>query len=420
MSYLNYKKEIGDTAWITALQVLNYLIPLIVWPYLMKVLGAEQFGFFSFGFAVAQYLIIIVDFGFNLSATKQIALAKNNPQEINRIFTATLCAKAGLLAVSFLILVVISLIPCYVIYRPVMLIMFLMTVSCTFFFVWLFQGLGKIRKISIINGLSKIAILPFVFLFVKSPQDMLLAAVLQSCGYLLTAIVVVIYIHHHHYASFCKIKTSDVREMLRQSTPLFVSTAASSVYTMLFIVIIAWFVTPDEVGKYSAADKLMRYSTVILWVPLSQAFFPLISALSKDDFAKGRKIVRKLVIIVACGALLLGGVLFFAAEPLCTLLGKGYSGMHLITRIMSVLPLFIATGGIIGQLGIVALGDEKSKTMYRNIYIAAACLSVCLVIPLTNCFSSVGASIAAVVTECFVCISMIALYLSSVRKVQTA
>ena len=417
---MHYRNEIHNTIWLAIFQALNYLIPLLLWPYLMKMLGAEQFGFFSFGFSMAQYLIILVDFGFNLSATKEIALAHDDQQQINRIFTSTLCAKLILLGLSLLILLVVGFIPAYSAYREVMLVMYIMTIGCTFFFVWLFQGLGDIKVVSIINGVMKLAVLPLIFWLVRSPEDMLLAALLQSMSYLLTAVLVVIVIRQRRYASLCRIRLKDIYESFRQSLPLFLSTAASSVYTMLFVVIMAYYVSPEEVGRYSASDKLVRCLTVMLWVPLCQAFFPKVSAIGKDDIDKGRDIVKKIMWMVCVGSLLLGAMIYFAAEPLCELLGKGYAGMGELTHLMALLPLLISSGGVLGQLGIIGLGDETSKLSYRNIYLVAAVLSLCLVFPLTIRMSAVGTAIAMVVTEGFVAVAMVVLYRKTMKRLQMA
>ncbi len=79
------EREVKDVFYLIALQGLNYLAPIVVLPYLMVVLGAEKFGCIGFALAVCQYLMIVVDFGFNLSATKRIALAKGNQDELNKI-----------------------------------------------------------------------------------------------------------------------------------------------------------------------------------------------------------------------------------------------------------------------------------------------------------------------------------------------
>lgn len=68
------KHEIKDVFYLIALQGVNYIAPLLVLPYLMVVLGAEKFGYIGFSLAITQYLMTIIDFGFNLRTTKRVAL----------------------------------------------------------------------------------------------------------------------------------------------------------------------------------------------------------------------------------------------------------------------------------------------------------------------------------------------------------
>ena len=189
---MEHKREIWDTIYLIALQGFNYVAPLIVFPYLMIVLGAEKFGYIGFSFAIVQYLMLIVDFGFNLSATKRVAQARGNQNELNKIFSSTLLAKVGLLIISFFILLIFAFaIHRFAIYSSTMLVLFLMVVGNAFSFVWLFQGLGKIRVISIVNIVSKLLILPLTFLFVKSPSDFQKAALIQSLVYILSSLITI-------------------------------------------------------------------------------------------------------------------------------------------------------------------------------------------------------------------------------------
>ena len=99
---MNNKREVIDTLYLVALQGINYVTPLLVFPYLMIVLGAEKFGYIGFSMSVIQYLMLFVDFGFNFTATKQISLIKHNHEKLNEVFTSTLYAKLILLIISFL------------------------------------------------------------------------------------------------------------------------------------------------------------------------------------------------------------------------------------------------------------------------------------------------------------------------------
>lgn len=141
--FRQYHHELADTAWLFVLQGLNLLVPLFVWPYLMRTVGAEQFGVFGFAHALADYACLIVDFGFNLSATKRVVLARENKAELNRIFSATMCAKIILLFIAFCLYASVLFIPRYQAYRTMALFMFLSVVASTFSMVWLSKAWEK-------------------------------------------------------------------------------------------------------------------------------------------------------------------------------------------------------------------------------------------------------------------------------------
>ncbi|MCI7337980.1 MAG: flippase [Bacteroidales bacterium] len=402
-----YAHEIGDTLWLMILQGLNYLAPLLVWPYLMTVLGAEQFGCISFAIAANQYLMIIVDFGFNFSSTKGIALAKGNQESINRLFSETLVAKLLLLAGAFVLLLVIVAIPKFRIYTQTSLILFSMVVCSALTCVWLFQGLGKIRIVSIINCVSKIAILPLTFVLVRTSNDTLVAAYILGGVYVVSAILSLLLVRLQRLARLVAITWSGIKAILKDSFPIFVSNAASSIYAMLFVVILGYFALPDEVGKYAAAEKLMRMACYAVWLPVSQAFFPKICQTAGHNRAETRRTLRRLFVIMTAAMLFIGGILFFFARPLSEWLGRDYVGFEPIAKILSIVPLFVAVGGVAGQLGLLTMGNERDKKHFQNIYLSAAGLSVVLTFALVPHFQAIGAGIALLLTECFVCVGML-------------
>lgn len=401
-----WSKEAKDTLWLMGLQGVNYLAPLLVWPYLMVVLGAEQFGIFSFGIALAQYLMMLVDFGFNLTATKQIALGRDDQSEINRLFTATMSAKQILLAISSVVVAIISTIPAYCAYRTIAWITWLMVVGNTFSMFWLFQGLGKIRWVAVINAGMKLLILPLTFVCVKTQDDVHLAAWIQVAVFLGAGLVTVCLTHGLGWAHYVRVSWEEVREQFRISWDIFLSNAATSTYTALFIVLLAYFVSEAEVGIYAAAEKIMRCACYLIWVPVAQAFFPRVSRLSETNPQEGRLLVQRLTCVMCAALGIIGLVLAFGIEPLTAILGRDYAGIGRLTAMMAVVPMLVGIGGVQGQMGLIALGGEKEKKAYRNVYLTAGVVALISVCVLSYLWGAMGAAAAVTVTETTVCISM--------------
>ena len=406
MEKYSVKREVKDVFYLLVLQGLNYIAPLLVLPYLMKVLGAEKFGYIGFSLSVTQYLMLIVDFGFNLSATKRIALAKGNQVELNNIFTSTLYAKIGLLILSFFVLLILAQVPKFEVYRETMFVMFVMVIANTFSFVWLFQGMGKIRVVSIINMISKLSVLPLTFVFVKSSSDYLMAAFIQSFVFVVGALLTTIFIKYKKIASVMKYSKTKVLIELKEGYPIFLSSAASSIYTASFVIVLGFFATPAEVGQYSAVDRIMRAICYLALIPVLQAFYPKISRLTIENINQAKQLVRKIMFFILGSMFLVFIVLFFLSPFAIQFLGKDYQQTGWLFKIMSFVPIFVGTGGVIAQLGILAIGDTSDKKNFQRVYFIAGAVAIVSVLILVPFFFAQGAAISLLLTEIVVCLLM--------------
>lgn len=402
----NNKREVKDVFYLIALQGLNYIVPLLVLPYLMKVLGAEKFGYIGFSLSVAQYLMLLVDFGFNLSATKRIALAKDNPAELNKIFSATVYAKMGLLLCSFVLLLLVAFIPQFQVYRTTMLVMFMVVIGQAGLFVFLFQGLGQIKWISIFNTIAKVAILPLTFWLVVSPDDYLLAAFLQGLVAVATMLISWGMIIKQRWVKLVKVSVLQVKTELSESFPLFLSTAATSVYTACFVLILGYFASPEQVGQYSAVDRLMRAFCYLAMVPILQVFYPYIANLAQKNRQEAITKVKYLFVVMVVCMVAIGLCMFFASPLIVYFLGNDYAQADLLFKIMSLVPLFVGMGGVMGQLVLLAMGDNKDKQYFRNVYMVAAVVAIGSVLLLSSMYGMYGAACSLLLTEVTVCLLM--------------
>ena len=131
-------------------QVSNYIFPLITLPYLLRTLGVSQFGLLAFSQAVIQYCIIFTDYGFSLSATRQIAVNRDDKVALSRIFFSTMIAKVLLALASICILILgFCLSSEFANSKTLLLICFLSVLGNVLFPIWFFQGVEKISLLVI-------------------------------------------------------------------------------------------------------------------------------------------------------------------------------------------------------------------------------------------------------------------------------
>ncbi len=140
-----------------SIQGVNYIIPLVTIPYLVRVLGLEVYGKYSIILSVLQYLVIITDYGFNLSGSRQIALSLNDKKKISKIFCAIIICKVIIAAISFFsVFLFMEYNGSYSAYVELFISGMGIVIGTSFFPVWLFQGYERMYWIAISNLFAKI------------------------------------------------------------------------------------------------------------------------------------------------------------------------------------------------------------------------------------------------------------------------
>jgi O-antigen/teichoic acid export membrane protein len=399
--------EFRDSFYLILLQGVNQLLPLIVMPYLMIKLGTYGYGHVGYSLSVIQYMIIIVDFGFNFSATKKIAIVGDNRVKRSRIFWATVAAKTFLLTIAMLImLILITCVGTFRLYRTAIIATVPMLIGSTYTFMWLYQGIGKIRLFSILNTISKITLLPLIFIYVKTPDDYVVAAFLQSAVFLFTAIASGIHIYYKKWIIKQRPTMRDIKNEISDSFPLFLSSASTSVYTQLTVVIIGFFCATETVGLYTSAERIMRAACFVLYTPLSQVYFPKISALASKNRAEAKNMFKRAKIIIMSVMTLVCVALLVCGKWGPVILGSDYNGIDKYLTIFAFVPFAIGFGGIYGQMGLIALGNKYTIRSFRNTYFTAAVFSICATLSVTPIFYAYGACFVTAATEIIVALLM--------------
>lgn len=395
-------KSLTDVFYVAILQGTNILIPVIITPYLLSVLGPGNYGIFSYALAVVQYYILFVDFGFNITATQRISVMRHNPGVVSETFFGIIFIKLLLTVLCWIINISIVLnLPNVGIYKDSIDIMFLMVLGNALFPMWLFQGLGKIKMLTIINLISKACVFPLMFFFIKTSDQFLLAAKFQAYIYFYSSILSYILIFRYKLIKFkLFIPTFDyIRKAVSESFPIFLANVSVSVYTTLFIIILGIFATSDKVGYYSAAEKIIRAICVLIYIPVNQVFFSRISFETTHNIDNAKRLFKKLYNIMLITMSVISIMLFLFSTPIVQLLGKSYAQASVLLKILSPVPLFITLGGVCGQLGLLPFGF---KTFYQKAYLQASILAVIVVFILTYFFKETGTAVSLLLTEIIV------------------
>lgn len=393
------KQVFSNIVSLSFMQAANYLIPLIAIPYLARVLGDDRFGLVMFAQAFIQYFIILVDFGFELSATREISVNRNDKQKLTEIFSSVIYIKLVLLLLSFIVMsaVVFS----FSQFSKEWLLYYLsfgMVVGQILFPVWYFQGIERMKYVMYFNVLAKVVFTVAIFFTIFGPDDYKLYAIINSAGFIFSGIIAFMVALSMNKFSFTLPRLQPIKDILRKTKDVFISNVGISFY-MTSTSFILGVVTGrnDLVGYYTIAEKTVRGIRYLV-SPVTQALFPYLSKRFSGESKKDSILVLKKLAIYLTPFLVLCilGILIFTGTIVRILTGSENPLTIIDMRVISVIILVGTFNNVLGVLGMVNLGMEKQ---FRNTVIISGIFNLVFCILASHFLLDLGASISIVATE---------------------
>lgn len=398
------KRLISNFFSLSSVEVANYILPLITLPYLVRVLGPEKYGLIAFAQAFAQYFVLLTDYGFNLSATRNISIHRDDKEKVSKIFSSVMAIKVTLMTLSFLIMA--ALVFAVPKFRSDWLLYFFafgMVIGNVLFPIWFFQGMERMRFIALLNLLAKFIFVIAIFVFVKVRTDYIYVPLIASLGFITAGILSLWIVFRRFNIKFRFPILSDAKYEMKEGWHIFISTAAVSLYTTSNTFILGLLANNLIVGYYSAAEKLIRSGQRLL-NPISQTIYPHISKLVSDSKEKAISFIRKALLLIGGGSFVVSFVPFLLASPIVYfILGPQFKESVIVLRILAFLPFIIALSNI---FGIQTMITFNMKEAFSKILISAGFINIILALILVPLFQHVGTAISVLITETYVTATM--------------
>jgi PST family polysaccharide transporter len=290
------KRLLSNFFSLSVLQGANYILPLITFPYLVRVLGVEYFGLLAFASATIAYFNILTDYGFNLTATREISIHRANKEKIIEIFSSVMTIKIILMFVSFLLLTI--LVFSFERFSKDWLIYFLTfgtIIGQVLFPVWFFQGMERMKYITYLNILAKSIFTVAIFIFVQEQSDFYIVPLLTSVGFIVAG-VWSLYLVQKEFGVKFKFQNLDViKTYLIDGWHVFVSRFYVSLYTTTNVILLGLFTNNTAVGYYSIAEKIV-VTIGGLFEPANQTIYPYLARKYKENFNQFVELLKKISI----------------------------------------------------------------------------------------------------------------------------
>jgi polysaccharide transporter, PST family len=391
-----------NIAGLSGIQVTTLLVPLITIPYLTRVLGPSSWGLLAFAQAFGGYLMVVIEYGFAYSATREIARFREEREKVQEILSEVLGAKA-ILTVASLVVAMCALrwVP-YFRQHPALLWAALCWAVCQgFTMLWYFQGIERIGPFAKLDMTTKILAAAGVFIVVHHPSDDWKVLALQAgAGFISATIAMGI---AYSETPFAFPRFSSAWKGLRMGWTMFFFKSSLTLYTIGNAFVLGLFAPTDIVGYYAAAEKISRAAFGLL-TPVNQAIYPRVVHLIHRLPLDAARLVRRAVVLLGIAGGLIGVLLFaFAPWIVRIALGKSYDPVVPMLEVLALLPLLISLSCVLGLLWMLPLGMDRA---FNTIILTAGLLNVGLAILLAPAFAGQGMAWAVVTAELYVLIAM--------------
>jgi polysaccharide transporter, PST family len=384
--------------WLALIQAASYVCPLLNVVFLARALGPSAWGTLATFQALASWFSLIIEYGFSMSATREVAENRHRPRTLGRILSSVLWAKIALTsALVMLVVCAMNAVPLLRDRPQFTFYALLLAVGPSFTPAWFYQGLERIRAAAIIDLTGRIAGTTLTVLLVRDPSQLWMALLIP--GFASLAATALNHARLYRHYSFLLPSPRLVWHALAFGWTMFLYRSSVSLYTIGNAFLLALFVSPKYVAYYAAAERIARYSTAVL-TPLSQALYPRITYLVRTDLPNAAQLAtRSFRIMIVLGAAL-GGATFLAA-PLVTRLFLGHNfGLAVpVLRVLSLLPPLVAVSNFVGFQWLLPL--RKDSVLNIAIFFAGL-VNVALILTLSPHFHQYGAAWAVVSAETLV------------------
>lgn len=355
---------------LTLLNGVVLLFPLLTLPHILRVVGPANYGIYGFIYILIQYVLIFNNYGFDFSATKEISQNRGNLQVVNRIFNAVLACRLLLFALTTGVFYALSplIMPTYV-QRWMFLGGLTLILGNTLTPVWLFQGMEKMRYLTIVNVLGKTLFLALVFVVIREPGDYVFLPLLDGLGYLVAGMASMWIARKQFGMRWGWPSWGDIWQQMRSGAAVFGSTLGMTLYRKSNIFILEFIVGKEALGIYTAAEKIITGFQGII-SPISQALFPHLGRSFKERPLRENllslvKVSRFMVPLLTVGVI---AVIFLSDFLIALLCGPEFSAAKPLLRVMSPVLLLGGMNYILGIVGLVNL--DRSKTFFSAVLLA--------------------------------------------------
>lgn len=338
--------------YISILQVFIMLAPLLTYPYLVRVLGKELYGWVIIAQVVASYCSILIDFGFKSVSAKHISIHRENKEKLSEIVSSILTIRFFLWLICLLLyIIIIYNIPAYRAHFLLFMFSFGITFNELLFPQFYFQGVERMKYITVFNIIIRSIFILLTFFLIREAKDYVLVPLLLAIGYLMGGLMALYILFFRDKLKYQRPSWGNMKYYFKDASPIFVTDVICTIKDKLNYILLAPCVGVGNVLVYDLGAKFVN----ILLKPVNIVGTVLFPKIAKERNVRLFKkvaillLVAIIFLIVLLNLFLPQVVNFFISETVDLL----------PIRLYSLAPIFVGISGFIASNLFIALGYNR-------------------------------------------------------------
>lgn len=341
-----------NTALLYLLQFSSYFLSFLTIPYQTRVLGPALYGVLGVATAFMAYFQLFMDFGFLLSATEEISLHREDRSYLSKKLTSVTLIKAVFALFSIGLVLLLSLWVAPIKANRGLYILYILAYAVGGFLPdYFFRGMEAMWAITLRTVLVKTVTCLATFVFLRRAEDAWVVPLLLLIGNLAAVIFAYLQIFLQMGYRLAPVTGREVWRDAKRSAFFFGARMASTVYSSANTLVLG-FINPlgASTGFFASADRVFAAAKGAV-APISDSLYPYM--VKHRNFGMVRRVILWLEPVV----LVVAGLVFWQAEPICLLVfGAEYGGVAPILRgflpgIAVLLPSYVLGFPTLGAMG---------------------------------------------------------------------
>ena len=362
-------------------QLFNLVTPLLVVPYIVSVCGEENFGKTAVGMAIAFFLIVFIDFGSDIIGVREVAINRDNPEVLNKIFTTTYVVKAIILMIVLTVASIIFILFPYFKSEKIMFTLGLSVLIGQFLNpTWFLQGIENVKWITLLNIVSKCIYLVGIFFTIKKESDYVYINLWWGLGMIVSNFLVFIWIIKKHQFSFLLVNKDEVFKHIRNDFSMFSSQIFVSLQLYAPVVLISYFGNNLMAGQYRIVEQIIVIFKTYIFLFFNYVF-PRVCYLIETDFKRGIK--NWLIYNSTNFVFVLFGMLFFYFYSYEIVSYFNPTNRYVLSNLLEVavfIPLILAISIPLKQL-VLAFNYKRFYVYLTSVMVLFNLLAIVILLP---------------------------------------